>query len=133
MGRANSRPFFLDAFSGLATLVPGVSLLARESRGIMAAEKRHAHCCPVCGEPVFRIRREWRHRIVSPFWPSKRYECHNPACRWSGLLYSDQMAQRRKEKIAVYGGTLAMAALAGILLLLLLGFLGLLLYRHLFG
>lgn len=99
----------------------------------MATEQKHAHVCPACGEPVFRIRREVRHRIVSALWPSKRYECHNPACRWSGLLFSNQVWQRRREAMAAYAGWLVLTCLVALLLLLILGLLGPALYRHLFG
>ncbi len=57
--------------------------LRREAVGSCVAAARK---CPYCGGPVERIRRRPADRLLSFFYPVRRYRCFNLACRWEGIL-----------------------------------------------
>jgi hypothetical protein len=42
--------------------------------------------CPLCGGPVYRIRRQFEDRLVSIFTKVHRYACRSMRCGWEGRL-----------------------------------------------
>jgi len=46
----------------------------------------HELLCPKCGAPLRRVRRRIGDRVLSLFWPLRRYRCQDVLCRWEGNL-----------------------------------------------
>jgi hypothetical protein len=42
--------------------------------------------CPRCNQPLLRVRRRVKDRLLSIVVTMYRYECESPMCKWKGLL-----------------------------------------------
>jgi hypothetical protein len=56
-----------------------------------------ASLCPLCGEPVQRIRRRPIDRLLSLFFPVRRYRCVQFRCGWEGTLRVRKQSRQRTD------------------------------------
>lgn len=42
--------------------------------------------CPRCDSPLERVPRRWRDRVLSLWFPVRRYRCTGWQCGWEGVL-----------------------------------------------
>ncbi len=74
---------------GILIVVAGFFVALRARWQFLHAARYTERVCPVCGGPIVRVRRsEWQ-RIMGKvfFLPTRKYQCRNPECRWTGLRY----------------------------------------------
>lgn len=51
--------------------------------------------CPQCGAQLVRIPRRAIDRLVSAFWPVRRYRCNDFQCQWEGNLRQTGSSRER--------------------------------------
>jgi len=59
----------------------------------------HDRECPRCGGPAYRVQRRKIDRLISLFFPRRRFRCGSMGCGWEGNLpdksSSEPMAKKR--------------------------------------